>query len=60
VIDETLREPRSANDSRNRRQQVTPEQSITSAGSSFQVIPVLSTNTIPASAVRSLTGWRPG
>ena len=46
--------------SRIRRQQVTPEQPTTWAGSWFQLMPVLSTNTIPASATRSSTGSRPG
>ncbi len=43
-----------------RRQQVTPEQPTNEVGSWFQVIPVLSTNTIPARAARSLIGRRPG
>ncbi len=46
--------------SRKRRQQVTPEQPTTEVGSWFQLIPVLSTNTIPASAARSSIGRRPG
>lgn len=46
--------------SRNRRQHVTPEHPATSCGSSRQVIPVLSTNTIPASAARSSAGSLPG
>jgi hypothetical protein len=43
-----------------RRQQVTPEQPTRDVGSWFQVIPVLSTKTIPASAARSSIGRRPG
>ncbi len=46
--------------SRSRRQQVTPEQPTRLVGSWFQAMPVLSTNTIPASAARSSTGRRPG
>ena len=46
--------------SRSRRQQVTPEQPSRDVGSWFQVIPVLSTNTIPASTARSSHGLRPG
>jgi hypothetical protein len=46
--------------SRNLRQHVTPETPATSRGSSRQVIPVLSTNTIPAGAARSSAGNRPG
>jgi len=37
-----------------------PEQPTRELGSWFQVIPVLSTNTIPASAARSSIGRRPG
>lgn len=46
--------------SRSRRQQVTPEQPIISAGTSRHVTPVRSTYTIPASAVRSSMRRRPG
>jgi len=46
--------------SRSRRQQVTPEHPTRPVGSWFQLIPVLSTNTIPASAARSSIGRRPG
>jgi hypothetical protein len=46
--------------SRSRRQHVTPEQPHTLGGSWFQAIPVLSTNTIPASAARSSARLRPG
>src|SRR5690242_9112873 len=45
--------------SRSRRQHVTPEPHPSSWGSSFQLIPLLSTNTIPASAARSGTRGRP-
>ncbi len=46
--------------SRSRRQQVTPLQPIRSAGTSAQVTPLRSTYTMPASATRSSTGFRPG
>ncbi len=46
--------------SRNRRQQVTPEQPTKPVGSWFEVMPVLSTNTMPANAARSSIGRRPG
>lgn len=44
---------------RSRRQHVVPDPQPSSAGKSFQPIPVVSTNTIPASAARSGTGGRP-
>src|SRR5690606_12068172 len=44
---------------RSRRQQVTPDLHPSSWGRSFQMIPLLSTNTIPASAARSGTRGRP-
>jgi hypothetical protein len=43
-----------------RRPQVTPEQPTRFVGSWFQVIPVLSTNTMPARAARASIGRRPG
>lgn len=46
--------------SRSRRQQVTPEQPIRSAGTSAQDTPLRRAYTIPASAVRSSTGLPPG
>src|SRR5690606_40613095 len=45
--------------SRSRRQQVTPDPHPSSAGRAFQLIPALSTNTIPARAARSGTRGRP-
>ena len=45
--------------SRSRRQQVTPDPQPNSWGRSFQLIPVRSTNMIPASAARSGTRGRP-
>lgn len=46
--------------SRNRRQQVTPEPQPISAGRSRQRNPVRNTNTMPLNAARSGTGLRPG
>ena len=46
--------------SRRRRQQLTPEPQPISLGSSFQRIPLLSTNRMPVNAARSDTGMRPG
>ncbi len=46
--------------SRSRRQQLTPEPQPISMGSSFQRMPLLSTNRMPVNAARSDTGIRPG
>lgn len=46
--------------SRKRRQQLMPDPQPISAGSSFQRMPLLSTNNIPVNAARSATGLRPG
>ncbi len=43
-----------------RRQQLTPEPQPISLGSSFQRMPLLSTNRMPVNAARSDTGMRPG